>query len=303
MKTPLHDSSTLAIEVRGLKKSFGKIEAVRGLDLKIREGICFGLLGPNGAGKTTTIEMMEGILDPDEGEILVRGQPLSRLTRARSGIQFQATALPDYLKVGELLQLFHSFYEKAADLEVVIDACDLRGLLSRDAKKLSGGQKQRVMLALALVNDPDLVFLDEPTTGLDPQARRLFWDLVKHIKRQGKTILLTTHYMDEAYVLCDEIAVVDHGKVLVEGTPQALLSRYFGGVLIELPRSIKLPGEPKDFGWVVTEDENHSKIRTSKVHESLEWMLTQGIDVSGLRIRDMSLEDLFLELTGRELRA
>ncbi len=297
------DNSGLAIEVRGLKKSFGKVEAVRGLDLKVREGICFGLLGPNGAGKTTTIEMMEGILEPDGGEILVRGRPLSAKTRARAGIQFQATSLPDYLKVGEVLEMFHSFYDQRAELADVVRACDLSGLLDRDVKKLSGGQRQRVLLALALVNDPDLVFLDEPTTGLDPQARRLFWDLVNGIKKRGKTIILTTHYMDEAYVLCDEIAVVDHGRVLVEGTPQALLSRYFGGVLLELPRALALPGEPKDLGWVVTEDETKHRIRTAKVQESLNWMLAQGLDLSGLRIRDMSLEDLFLELTGKELRA
>ncbi len=220
------------LETKNLKKTYqagkkSQVEAVRGVDLKIRSGICFGLLGPNGAGKSTTIEMMEGILKPTSGEILYSGHPISRSYREDVGIQFQQTSLQDFLKVHEVLKLFSSLYISPLPTEDVIRLCNLNDILERDCRRLSGGQRQRVLLAIALINNPKILFLDEPTTGLDPQARRDFWSLIQGIKKQGKTIILTTHYMEEAQLLCDEIVIVDQGKVIASGTPQNLISTYF----------------------------------------------------------------------------
>lgn len=274
------------LEGRGLFKTYpgsggSPVEAVRGVDLVVREGRCLGLLGPNGAGKTTTVEMLEGLCEPTKGEILFKGQPVGRGFRERVGIQFQETALPDYLTVRECLRLFGSFYPKSGDLDALVKLCSLQEFLDRDTSKLSGGQRQRVLLALALVNDPELVFLDEPTTGLDPQARRNFWDLVNSIKAQGRTVLLTTHYMEEAYVLCDEIAIMDRGRVIAEGKPDVLLATHFKGSTVEL-------GE--------------KSIRTEDLPGTLRGLLDEGQDLSGLRVRAPSLEDLFLALTGKDLR-
>lgn len=234
------------LEVRDLAKTYKakpkNVEAVRGIDLKIPQGVCFGILGPNGAGKTTTIEIMEGLQKPDRGEVLYKGNTVisasgdSRAPRAWSeaiGIQFQQTALQDHLTGRELLKLFAGLYSQRGTfdsqdqaVDAVIQTCEIGEFVDREPKKLSGGQRQRVLLALALVHSPDIVFLDEPTTGLDPQARRQFWSLVNKIKTQGRTVILTTHYMDEAEVLCDTLVLVDQGRVIDEGAPGDLLKKY-----------------------------------------------------------------------------
>jgi ABC-2 type transport system ATP-binding protein len=290
------------LEARGLVKRYpGAAEkAVDGLSLSVREGICLGLLGPNGAGKTTTVEMMEGILAPDAGEVLFRGAPIGAEFRRKAGIQFQQTALPDHLTVREVLALFSALYPDSAPLESVIAWCDLRDILGRDAKKLSGGQRQRLLLALALVNDPEVLFLDEPTTGLDPQARRRFWDLVRDIKGRGKTLVLTTHYMDEAYALCEEVAIVDRGRIIAQGAPDALLKEHFDGVTIELPRADARV--PASLAAVSRERDGLVEVMTAEVEGALEALKAEGSRLTHLRVRPRTLEDLFLRLTGRELR-
>ncbi len=292
--------SKALLEVRNLVKHYPNVQAVNGVSLAIPEGVCFGLLGPNGAGKTTTIEIMEGINRPTSGEVLFRGEPIGPLFRSKTGIQFQSTALPDFLRVGETLKLFRSFYSEGMDIAQVIELCSLGDLLKRDTHKLSGGQRQRVLLALALVNDPDLLFLDEPTTGLDPQARRNFWDLVKRIRALGKTILLTTHYMDEAYILCDEIAIMDRGKIIAQGSPDSLLKKQFDGVLMEIPEE----------DWGATQGELGERrvdgqvvIHTTDANTTLQKLLGLGVPLKRLRVRSQTLDDLFLALTGKELRA
>ncbi|MFI5363784.1 MAG: ABC transporter ATP-binding protein [Elusimicrobiota bacterium] len=293
----------IVLEARSLvmRYSGASSNAVDGLSLSVREGACFGLLGPNGAGKTTTVEIMEGITAPDSGEVLYRGAPLGPVFRERSGIQFQDTALQEKLTVRELLALFGSLYPRAAALDELVKLCDLGEFLDRDFKKLSGGQRQRVLLAIALVNDPDVVFLDEPTTGLDPQARRNFWELVRLIKSRGKTLLLTTHYMEEAYALCDEVAIMDRGRVIAQGEPDHLLKKHFDGVTIELPKAdFRAPASPLP-GKVVERD-GTIEIMTSEVDATLAALIGAGVSLARLKVRARTLEDLFLELTGRELR-
>lgn len=290
------------IEVRNLVKQYPKTRAVDGIDLDIREGVCFGLLGPNGAGKTTTVEMIEGIVTPTSGEILYRGAPQGRAFRERAGIQFQSTALQDYQTVRETLQMFAAMYPRHMDIEEIIELCALRGFLDNDARKVSGGQKQRLLLAIALVNDPDVLFLDEPTTGLDPQARRNFWQLVERIKARNKTILLTTHYMEEAYLLCDEIAIMDHGRVIARGTPQRLLQEHFNDVVLELPEDIA-SHHLADFPFRLMQSHGKVEISTDDVNGAIAALVQRNVPLNQLRIRPRTLEDLFLELTGRELRA
>ena len=225
----------IALEARHLVKQYPGVLAVDDVSFEVRAGTCFGLLGPNGAGKTTTVEIMEGVTPATSGEVYYFGSPAGNKFREEAGIQFQNTALQDYLTVRETLQMFQSLYDRQADLEHIIRECSLEELQDRDNRKLSGGQRQRLFLAIALVNKPRLVFLDEPTTGLDPQARRNFWDLVNRIRSDGTTIILTTHYMDEAQILCDEIAIMDFGKIIIQGSPAELLRQRYQNVIIELP--------------------------------------------------------------------
>ena len=287
------------LEVRDLVKQYPRVRAVDGLSFEVAEGICFGLLGPNGAGKSTTIEMLEGLLKPTSGSIAFRGAPLGAHYRERIGIQFQSTALQDYLTVRENLRFFSALYPKRRALPELIELCRLEEFLDRDSGKLSGGQRQRLLLAIALVNDPELLFLDEPTTGLDPQARRTFWELVRGIKAQGKTVLLTTHYMEEAYLLCDEIAIVDHGRIIARGSPAALLAEHFEESVLELPavEADKLDSLPAKRKGEVAE------IHTADVNGTVAALLAAGASLAQLRIRPRTLEDLFLELTGQDLRA
>ncbi len=224
-----------ALEARKLVKKYPGVLAVNGVSFDVPEGICFGLLGPNGAGKTTTVEMIEGVTRPTSGEVYYYGEIAGSRFREEVGIQFQNTALQDHITVRETLEMFRALYDRRADLDEVIEQCSLGGLLDRDNRKLSGGQRQRLLLAVALVNRPRLIFLDEPTTGLDPQARRNFWTLVQRIRAGGATVVLTTHYMDEAQVLCDDIAIMDEGRIITHGSPDELLHARYGDELIHLP--------------------------------------------------------------------
>jgi ABC-2 type transport system ATP-binding protein len=289
------------LEVRDLVKRYPKVVAVDGVSLSIPEGTCFGLLGPNGAGKTTTVEMMEGLTPPTSGAVLFRGRPLGRYDKQEVGIQFQSTTLQDFLTTRECLQLFASFYKRTLPLEEVVRMCSLEAFLEQDNRKLSGGQRQRLYLALALINDPMLMFLDEPTTGLDPQARQNFWGLIRSIKARGKTVLLTTHYMEEAYALCDRIAIMDRGRIIAEGTPEALLMEHFEGVWLELPRREFAP--PEDFPWKVHVTGQTLGIHTADVNATLRDLMERQVSLEGLRVKSPTLDDLFLELTGRDLRA
>jgi len=289
------------VEVRDLVKQYPGVRAVDGVSFSIHAGSCFGLLGPNGAGKTTTVEIMEGVTSPTSGEVLYHGEHLGARFRAEAGIQFQKTALQDFLTVRETLQLFRGLYAAGRQVDDLIRLCALEQVANRDNRKLSGGQLQRLLLAIALVNDPQVLFLDEPTTGLDPQARHNFWDLIRAIKAEKKTVLLTTHYMEEAYFLCDEIAIMDRGRIIAEGSPAQLLKDHFEDVILELPRE-DFRGEPADFPLPVLVANERVEISTPDVESALRVLLDRGTPLKHLRIRPRNLEDLFLELTGRELR-
>jgi len=288
------------VKVESLKKVYGDLVAVNGISFGVSKGCCFGLLGPNGAGKTTTIEMMEGLIRPDGGNIQFFGRNLDKEALKNIGIQFQHTALQDFLTVEETLDLFASFYPKPANKLDVMQMCDLLEIAKQKHQKLSGGQKQRLLLALALINDPQILFLDEPTTGLDPHARRKFWDLISNIKKQGKTIILTTHYMDEAEYLCDEIVIMDKGNIIARDTPQGLLTQHFSGAIIRLPianlngKSIEHYGRP--FG------EHHVDIDAKDVEQSISSLLAGGVKLDGLQVKSANLDDLFIKLTGHQLQ-
>ena len=289
------------IEVRDLKKHYGDLKAVDGVSFTIEQGLCFGLLGPNGAGKTTTVEMLEGINTPTAGDILYKGNPLDTTFRNEAGIMFQSTALQDFMTVGESLKMFGSFYPKTRSFDELVENCSLEQFVDRDARKLSGGQRQRVLLAIALVNDPEVVFLDEPTTGLDPQARRNFWRLVEQIKSEGKTVILTTHYMDEAYQLCDELVFMDSGSIIAQGSPQELLDSRFEDVVLQLPRADVSENEIERLETIHVTAET-VEIASRDVNASIADLLEREVSLAGLKIRSRTLEDLFLDLTGKELR-
>jgi ABC-2 type transport system ATP-binding protein len=289
------------LEVRDLVKVYPAATAVAGVSFNVPEGICFGLLGPNGAGKTTTVEIMEGILPPTSGEVRYRGEPLGRRFHEEAGILFQKTALQDFLTVRQSIALFRGLYDRGVEVEEVIRLCALEKLAERDSRKLSGGQQQRLLLAIALVNDPAVLFLDEPTTGLDPQARRRFWELVQSIKAQRKTIILTTHYMEEAELLCDEIVILDRGRIVAQGPPRRLLREHFAEVLLELPRQ-EFPAAARALPLNILDASDRVEITTDDLEGTLRTLLAAKVPLHNLRIRPANLEDLFLELTGTELR-
>ncbi len=288
------------IKVEKLVKRYPGVIAVNDISFSIKKGTCFGLLGPNGAGKTTTVEMMEGIIKPDSGHILYKEQPIGKLFKNEVGIQFQTTKLQDFLTTHEVLKLFESFYSKTIPLPELVKICSLEEFLNQDNRKLSGGQKQRLYLALALINDPELIFLDEPTTGLDPQARQNFWELIKSIKKQHKTIILTTHYMEEAAVLCDDILIMDHGKIIAEGKPNDLLKSHFDNQRLLLP--LDSVSDVSAIPWQVYTYDNHIEIQTNQMNETLKYLVTIDVNLDALQIKIPTLDDLFLELTGDQLR-
>jgi ABC-2 type transport system ATP-binding protein len=288
------------LQARDLVKHYPRVRAVDGISFEVQEGSCFGLLGPNGAGKSTTIEMLEGLLKPTSGQVLFRGAALGSHYRERVGIQFQTTALQEHLTTRENLRFFSALYPVRRPLDELVALCRLEEFLDRDTSKLSGGQRQRLLLAVALVNQPEVLFLDEPTTGLDPQARRNFWELVRGIKAQGKTIVLTTHYMEEAYLLCDEIAIVDHGHIIAQGSPAAPLAEHFNDSVLELPLSeVSKLADSSQY----KQKGDLAEIHTPDINSVVAALLAAGASLAQLRIRPRTLEDLFLELTGKELRS
>lgn len=289
------------LEARSIVKTYPGVTAVDRVDLAIGRGVCFGLLGPNGAGKTTLIEIMEGIKRPDSGTALYEGTPIGAKFRREAGIQFQATSLQEFLTVRETISLFRELYPKAMAMDELIGLLNLGEILDRDTRKLSGGQRQRLLMALALVNDPVVLFLDEPTTGLDPQARRNFWDLIRMIKARGKTIVLTTHYMEEAYELCDEIAIMDRGRFIARGTPEQLLRDHFGTVILQFPKE-DAAGRLDGLSEPAVSRDGEVEIQTNDVDRTVKALLERRVSLSRMKMRSWNLEDLFIALTGKDLR-
>ena len=303
------------IECRDLRKTYdGKVEAVRGLNLEIHAGECFGLLGPNGAGKTTTIEILEGLLEATAGEVTILGQTWkshARELREQIGISLQETRLSEKLTVRETVELFASFYSEPRPTNEVLAALQLEEKADSWVGKLSGGQKQRLAVATALVGSPKLLFLDEPTTGLDPQSRRQLWEIIREFQRGGGTVLLTTHYMDEAERLCDRLAIVDHGQIIAEGSPADLIERLGGHHMVEFslagdshgPTEIwnSLPGVDS-----VYNDDGLVYLAVREPHRTIPALLEavdrQSAQLEHLTTRQASLEDVFVRLTGRHLR-
>ncbi len=291
---------SVAICVEALTKKYKDVIAVNDISFNVEQGHCFGLLGPNGAGKTTTIEIMEGIIFATSGSVTYKGKEVDDSISQQIGIQFQHTALQDFLTVKETLTLFSSFYQHTLAQDKIIELCDLSGFLNRDNRLLSGGQRQRLLLALALINDPEIIFLDEPTTGLDPHARRNFWQLIKNIKAQNKTIILTTHYMDEAEQLCDDIVIMDQGKIIESGTPHQLLKKHFSDVFIYLPEqqvSVELVQKNQ---WTI--QSGRVEIMTTNVEKTLVMLMNNKVSLAGIHVKSANLDDLFLHLTGHLLR-
>ena len=304
-----------ALALEGLRKAYKDVVAVDGLDLEVHPGECFGLLGPNGAGKTTTIEICEGLTAPDAGKVHVLGLTWAEAgnqLRQRLGISLQETQFSDKLTVEETLRLFRSFYRTPRPLEEVIDLVQLGEKRAGRVGQLSGGQKQRLALACALVADPELFFLDEPTTGLDPQSRRQLWDLIADVKRAGRTVVVTTHYMEEAERLCDRVAIVDHGKVIALGTPKALIAELGVQHLVEFRIEESsahleehLPHE-LDGARSVRRTNGSYLVESAQAHRTipalLELLSARGIPLAELRTHSATLDDVFVHLTGRTLR-
>jgi ABC-2 type transport system ATP-binding protein len=305
----------VAIRCRSLRKTYdGKVEAVRGLDLEISTGECFGLLGPNGAGKTTTIEILEGLLPQTSGEVEVLGKTWnahSRQLREVLGISLQETRLAEKLTVRETLELFASFYRYPRSSFEVMEEMALTEKANSWVGRLSGGQRQRLAVATALVANPQILFLDEPTTGLDPQSRRQLWDVIRQFQRRGGTILLTTHYMDEAERLCDRIVIIDHGRAIAAGSPAALIEELGGHQMVEFDAT---SNDPVDTGlWLslpgveaVHVEEGRVVLSVRETHATIPALLAtlqdRGSHLLRLTTRQASLEDVFVHLTGRHLR-
>lgn len=289
------------LEVKNLVKKYKSVTAVNGASFSVEKGVCFGLLGPNGAGKTTTIEVIEGVIRPTSGEILYKGHPRTPAFKDEVGIQFQTTSLLAFMTVRETLEIFQDLYRRGADIDNLVEMCQLGDFQNQYNDKISGGQRQRFLLAMALINQPELLFLDEPSTGLDPQARRNLWDLIQTIKQEGKTVILTTHYMEEAQYLCDEIAIMDYGKIIARGTPRELIKQYSPEMTVVLPADNfdtgleKLPLPIRKVNGTV-------EIKTNDVNSCLDLLISRSVDLSDLTVRSPSLESVFLNLTGRQLR-
>jgi len=308
-------ASNSALRVRHLRKSYKDVVAVDGLDLAVQAGECFGLLGPNGAGKTTTVEICEGLTAPDSGDVELLGQRWSSNAaqlRQRLGIQLQDTQLSEKLTVFETVRLFRSFFRQGAETSEVIARVELEEKQKSRVGDLSGGQKQRLALACALVGDPDFLFLDEPTTGLDPQARRQLWELIEEFKRSGRTILLTTHYMEEAERLCDRVAIIDHGREIALGTPRELIAATCAEQMVEFTagsasKALDVPALRRIEGVRDARTENGAVLlQVTELHTSVPALLAeltrQNVSLTELRTHSATLEDVFVTLTGRHLR-
>jgi ABC-2 type transport system ATP-binding protein len=309
-----------AIRIEGLVKSYGDVVAVGGLDLEVARGECFGLLGPNGAGKTTTIEILEGLLPPTAGTVEVLGRRWNRQPaelRARIGVALQETKLFDRLTVEETLRLFRTFYVGRATLSVdaLLDEMQLGEKRATWVMKLSGGQRQRLAVALGLIGDPEILFLDEPTTGLDPQSRRALWDTIAALRTRGKTIVLTTHYMDEAERLCDRVAIMDHGRIIALDSPERLIASTGGEHIVEFA----ITGNNGDHGVLDAKqltgiagvqshrvDAGVHQLSVRELHTAVprifDALTAQGLHLSEFRTHSATLEDVFVGLTGRNLR-
>lgn len=308
----MSNDRSLAIRCRGLHKRFGSTVAVRSLDLAVRRGECFGLLGPNGAGKTTTIEILEGLQAPDAGEVEVLGLSWrhdAERIRPRLGIQLQDAALPEKLSVEETVRLFRSFYPAGRGVDELIALVELGEKRAAQVRRLSGGQRQRLSLACALAGDPELLFLDEPTTGLDPQSRRQLWEICERFRAAGGTILLTTHFMDEAEKLCDRIAILDHGEILVQGTPRELIASLGAEHVIEFVATRPVGAEALRRLPEVTDvvlRNGVPRLTSREPHRTVPALLAlleaQGAELSGLSTHPTTLDDVFLAHTGRQLR-
>ncbi len=304
-----------SLRVQGLRKAYLDVVAVNGIDLEAHPGECFGLLGPNGAGKTTTIEICEGLLDPDSGDVELLGMHWSsheKQLRQRLGMQLQETQLSEKLTVEETIRLFRSFYRCGPRVADAIATVQLEEKRNSRVGQLSGGQKQRLAMACAIVGDPDLLFLDEPTTGLDPQARRQLWDLIERFKIAGRTIILTTHYMDEAERLCDRLAIMDHGKVIARGSPRELIESLGADHVVEF--AVGEHAEPPDLSnlesldgvRVMSSEDGFCRLQVSQLHVALPALLAElsarSIPITELRTHSATLEDVFVSLTRRRLR-
>jgi ABC-2 type transport system ATP-binding protein len=308
-------SNHSALTIRGLRKTYKEIVAVNGIDLDASAGECLGILGPNGAGKTTTIEICEGLTKPDEGLVKILGMDWrtdAHEIRQQIGLQLQETQFSEKLTVRETVELFRSFYAKGPAVDALIAMVQLEEKRTARVGTLSGGQKQRLAMACALAGDPDLLFLDEPTTGLDPQARRQLWDLVERLKKAGRTIILTTHYMDEAERLCERVAIMDHGHIIALGTPRELIASLEAEHMVELALAgsgdVVALSDLERLDGVLSARLEGSRyvLSVSELHRALPAILSQfaarGLQLSELRTHTATLEDVFVSLTGRHLR-
>jgi len=302
-----------AIHVAGLHKSYGDFEAVRGIDFEVAQGEVFGLLGPNGAGKTTTVEILEGLRPRTSGDVQVLGYDPGTETRQikdRIGVCLQSTNLPDKITVRESLTLFSAFYSRNIDNDKLIQRLQLWDKRNEFYSKLSGGQKQRVALALAMVNDPQMIFLDEPTTGLDPQVRLEIHSLISELRDAKRTILLTTHYIEEAERLCDRVAIVDQGKIIAMGTPREIQARTLGQSLVEIkteqPMPIEVPAFEHSDKHVLSDDRRSLSVYSTRPARTLpdlvKWIDQNGLELEDIHLKRPTLEDVFIELTGKKLR-
>jgi ABC-2 type transport system ATP-binding protein len=306
-------STQSPIYVESLHKSYGSVQAIRGIDFEVHAGEVFGLLGPNGAGKTSTVEILEGLRPKSSGEVRVLGfDPDKQKTQLKNqiGVCLQATNLPEKITVKEALDLFASFYSKTMDRDTLINRLQLTEKRDAGYGTLSGGQKQRLALALALINDPQMLFLDEPTSALDPQVRVEIRDLIDGLRKEQRTILMTTHYIEEAERLCDRVAIIDQGKIIAIGTPKQLIERSAGQSTIDIFCSTPIPSEPPVFAeslsTTLAPDRYHMTVISTgparTLVEIVKWIDVQGLELSDINLKRPTLEDVFIELTGKKIR-